>query len=210
MEKVELGLGTILALYVAAAFMFSYGFAELGIALVLLGVLVPLCCFRRRSFNDLEFVFHPSGGSVPGSYFRGRNLAVVWLGSIKAESKDEDDLIRRIVRTVEHETVHHAFDELKVCGDIEEWLKREHSSCRRSYTLINDVEEAMVVTLTEAAKELILGVEGLPEYRQMVERINELVLKIERVKEAERRLEKLEAELEKAARIFKNSAGSSA
>jgi hypothetical protein len=40
--------------------------------------------------------------------------------------------------------------------------------------------------------------------------INELVLKIERVKEAERRLEKLKAELEKAARIFKNSAGSSA
>jgi hypothetical protein len=76
--------------------------------------------------------------------------------------------------------------------------------------LINDVEEAMVVTLTEAAKEVILGVEGLPEYRQMVERINELVLKIERVKEAERRLEKLKAELEKAARIFKNSAGSSA
>jgi len=117
--------------FMAAFLAFQAGDAALGTALAALSVAISLYCAKQTAINgldDLEFVFSLKRGRAPGSYLRGRNLAVVWLGSIKAYSKDEDELVRRIVRTVEHETVHHAFDELKVREDIEEWLRREQSS----------------------------------------------------------------------------------
>jgi|GEM_PF-5130902 len=73
----------------------------------------------------------------------------------------------------------------------------------------------MVVTLTGEARDAILGVEGLPEYRRMVERMGELVVAVEtlekelkRAREAERMMEKLKAELEEAARAFRGPDGS--
>ena len=75
------------AAFNAAAFLaFQAGEAALGVALVFLGVLVPLYCAKRTALNgldDLEFVFSLKRGRAPGSYLRGRNLAVVCLAPSK-------------------------------------------------------------------------------------------------------------------------------
>jgi len=108
-------------------------------------------------------------------------MAVICL----RKGEDEDAMIRSAVKSINHETIHHVFDELKVEEDIEGWLRTERAACRRSQTLINDVEEAMVVKLTGDLG-LFAEVKNSPAYKEIAKMMEKAEAAMKLLQDTER------------------------